>query len=256
MDWASIVSGALGGGLGSLIGLAITTKIPKTKKILKLIIISLSIVIFSFILTEDPFKKNIRDVFFHQSRFEMMSHQLWKMMEKDEVLAEKFKNLSNDELKGTIMKYSRIGLYWLSEEQMDEWNSFRLVLADSSLSLCAGLMTGKVDEKMLKQSFDVFSDDQIKRWVDLSYAATKAGIVNEARFDHDHAATEFRNGLEEVISLLSKTEGSRFQNILDQYQNISDEEACWATKALHVTARKFPAEQRVVFLRALASFGS
>ncbi len=255
MDWASALCAGIGGALGGGIGVWIGNKIPNTNKTTKTIITTVLVITLARVIPMTPLQGIIETAFFPKSRFLKSAAYLEVEMKKDSVIVEKLKTIPADQMNTVSRNWGREGLYWLSLEDLDNWNSYRLMLAAASEQICAGFMNGNIDQQSLEQGFEKISDEDAKKWFDLSLVSMKAAILNEGKFDANKNLEEFQAGLIQLLPLMIVEDRQRFVDVLQNTTTKSPQENCWATKTLHESVKKLPNEQRHQFLKVLASLG-
>ncbi len=252
MDWGSVVCAGIGGGIGGLLAGPFLKKIPQDKKSLRAGIIGGIAIIMAQVAPHTPLKPLVDRVFFQKNYFDEAAEKFGQQMQNDPVIRDKLKTLPPDQISAASKKYGAMGIYWLDEKDLNEWAGMKLKLAESSTRFCAGMITGNANREDLVQAFNKLPKQELDNWFVISHKSMVAAIQNENNYNDEKIAADFKEGLSQILSLMSKEDGEKMVDILQDAESKSEEEVCWAMKALFQTSLKLPAGEKEVFLRTLA----
>jgi len=145
----------------------------------------------------------------------------------------------------------RRGIPRLSSQDLDEWNRIRIMMAERSDAMCAGLWSGTLTPDGVDSGLSTLGEPDLRAWLQVS---SRAGIL-ELEFASpvpvDPDALE--EGLRAIALALPESERIRLAEVIQQGTAAKAVDACYATRVLLPGAQRLEPRLRERFLRALAS---
>jgi hypothetical protein len=240
MDFKLVVAagliGGVAGGIGGLL-LKLTKAGPgDAKRQVQLAIIPAIVV--GALATPLHWDEALASVIFPKSPREAVYEKYGKMLTDDPAFPGYMKGQSD--VHTATQQLSAKGLHRLTPAQAREAASVRLMLAQRSPQVCAGMWTGKQDPKALPQVIDSLSVPELDRFMSFSTTAALRELHGEG--DVISAPADPMATLAAVTTALGDR-GADLTRALQAGEQASDAEGCKATQLLLEAIGKLPDDQ-------------
>jgi hypothetical protein len=140
------------------------------------------------------------------------------------------------------------GLQYLDASDVEVLARIKLVLAEASPEVCAGMWTGSLNGSAVTAALSTLSDDEMKAWARITTTASLRALDNDKPPAVDQEA--LGAGLEQILQLLPAADRQRASFDMSR-QDLDDARACELMKLVLRESQKLPADARMRFLRAL-----
>jgi hypothetical protein len=249
MDWISMlfdaIGGALGAGIGILIGKRFSNKTAKT-----IAVIVPAVLIFQ---GANELSKNqaVRDFFSPPSRIEKLDRTASKILKDNPKFKNAISKMTQDQVHAYIPQLARQGMRRLSFQELKTWNELRIKLAKNSHSICSGIWSGAVDIEELIADVERFSDQDLQSWWTINMKAAVSELEQTPYPALPDSA--LLDGIKLIGSKLQTEEEKRMTDIIAKGGKADSNDGCWIMLKLLEGVELLPQPQQELFLRALAS---
>jgi len=249
MDLISILlagaGGALGAGIGVLIGKRFSNKYAKT------VLVVIPVVLFSQLANHLSENQNIRDIISPPSRMEKFARTTTKFVTENPKFKNAVSRMPREQIRPFVQQLTRRGLKRLSFQELKTWNSLRIKMASNSNALCSGFWTGEINSQELAANLDKFNDQELNSWLTISMTAAVSELEESPFTPPPDSALQ--EGIKLIASKLKPAEIDRMGNTLAAGTKVNNDDACWTMLKLLKGAELLSPQQQEIFLRSLAS---
>lgn len=243
----SAIMGGFLGGLGSLV-LYLMVKDPAKRKKMNVFAI-LPAVIAVPLLNQSPLKVSIIGYFSPSYKIQArMLEKLNPLFEDERVKGELIKG--KDHAYAYAFLLTQQGIKHLDDDDLDQWNNYRIKLAERHPKFCSGLLKGNINEEIIFSAFSELKDNEMNEFLDIMIKGANRKLNNEGK-PQSHV-TYLQDAVKDIHETLDEEEKVRFFKVYSNPDLASVDDSCWATLKLLKGTRNLPVERRSKVYKVMA----
>lgn len=243
MDVSSIVvstlAGAIGGGLGALIALALKLE-GNARAVPSMVMVGLSLVAAKtwYDTPERRFNRAMNELIKKEPQSGMERYLgYWAQEAKDSPVVRQWfldsPHKSGQQMQQAARALTQEGVKRLDDETLlSRTRVMRYMIDRASTAVCAAMGRGTVTEAQLAQAMETLDEEELRSFSRVIIRAMEAEI-QKTRRSTEIGQAEIQLAFGQVGEALSGAEVERFQQVASNPNGASDEDMCWFNRKLH-----------------------